>query len=1042
MHAEAELRALLARVRRRWTLVAGLRTANRGAALLAVLFTLAVLFDRLVHPQGTALLLVPAAVAAIAVAVFAFVAVRAPRFPGDRQVARFIEERAAELGHPLDDALVSAVAALDGAAASAFRAPLMTRAVERLRALDVAGLVPRSKLRNNGLAALASGAALLAALALAAPGAARAWETAHLRLFPGTVRMQVSPGDARIQEGASLRIRASVRTSRASLKRVIPSLTLMANGERRVVSMRPAGDEYEYTLRSIDRSFTYDVGASTVRSATYTVTALSAPRVTRIDLHYTYPAYSRLAPRDEQDGGDMYAPAGTRVHLAIHTDKPIARGELALGSASVLPLQATDDCRAEADLLLTKDDSYRIRLSDTDGLKSAGEAEYFIRLMDDRPPGVRILRPSADQSITPLEEVPIEARADDDYGVASFDLVYAVAGGPEHAVPFERVTGTSEQKIGTRLLAAEDLRVKPGDVITYYARARDIPRGKPSTLATSDIFFLEVKPFSEEFVAAQSQAGSGGGDPQIESLIDAQKQIIASTWNVERRAQGGRSADDTKAIAQAQAELKARAEQQLAARSRRSRTRGAPPQRLAEQPVVQRSAPDDPIAKAVEEMGKALQQLGADRTKEALTHEMAALNGLLQAQAEVRRRQVTQQASGGGGGGGNRAEQDLSALFDKELQRDQKTNYENRPSIETRPESEKKDSALDRIRELAKRQEDLSQRQRDLAQSNASAEERKRQLEKLTREQEELRRELEQLARRPDMPGSKDPGTTTPKARGATSSKDARRPGSSDPGTDDLREVGQQMRDAANQLGRNDANRAAESGQRAAEQLKRLQQQMGGGAGQPAGGGGRSGDPGQAERAHQLSQQLEETRAIRERLQRAEQQLREAEARSAGRGQTGVKPGSDRGQTGVKPGSDRGQTGVGPGSDRGQTPAGDGELQRLREAYQRELQKAQEALGRLGAAESRRGDSGGTPEQQQFSHSAPGTEAFKQDRSAWESLRRSLDQALEKHEATVSNRLSRSRTDDRFSGGGSDRVPEAYRQIIARYFESVAKKKP
>ena len=51
--------------------------------------------------------------------------------------------------------------------------------------------------------------------------------------------------------------------------------------------------------------------------------------------------------------------------------------------------------------------------------------------MDDRPPEVRILRPIGDQQITPLEEVAIEARADDDYGVVAFDLVYSVAGRPE-----------------------------------------------------------------------------------------------------------------------------------------------------------------------------------------------------------------------------------------------------------------------------------------------------------------------------------------------------------------------------------------------------------------------------------------------------------------------------------------------------------------------------------------------------------------------------------------------------------------------------------
>ena len=103
-----DLRALIARVRRRWTLLTGLRTANRGAVLLAALVLGAVLFDKLVRPEGAALLLIAASAAALAVTVLALVLRRAPRSPDDRQVARFIEERAAALGHSLDDALVSA----------------------------------------------------------------------------------------------------------------------------------------------------------------------------------------------------------------------------------------------------------------------------------------------------------------------------------------------------------------------------------------------------------------------------------------------------------------------------------------------------------------------------------------------------------------------------------------------------------------------------------------------------------------------------------------------------------------------------------------------------------------------------------------------------------------------------------------------------------------------------------------------------------------------------------------------------------------------
>jgi hypothetical protein len=116
-------------------------------------------------------------------------------------------------------------------------------------------------------------------------------------------------------------------------------------------------------------------------------------------------------------------------------------------------------------------------------------------------------------------------------------------------------------------------------------------------------------------------------------------------------------------------------------------------------------------------------------------------------------------------------------------------------------------------------------------------------------------------------------------------------------------------------------------------------------------------------------------------------------------------------------------------------------VERLRSEYQRELQRAEDALRRLNGGDATGSLGGATPEQHEYSRSAPGTEAFKQDRSGWESLRKNLDTDLEKYEASLSDRLARAKSDDRLSAGGSDRVPDAYSQLIARYFESLAKKK-
>ena len=119
----------------------------------------------------------------------------------------------------------------------------------------------------------------------------------------------------------------------------------------------------------------------------------------------------------------------------------------------------------------------------------------------------------------------------------------------------------------------------------------------------------------------------------------------------------------------------------------------------------------------------------------------------------------------------------------------------------------------------------------------------------------------------------------------------------------------------------------------------------------------------------------------------------------------------------------------------------DGSLEKLQQQYAQEMSRAQQAMGDRGGDGEQRNGTGATPEGQEFSRSAPGTQAFKQDRGNWESLRKDLNRALEQHDAAVSKRLAGALNDARLSAGGSEGVPEDYRRFIARYYESLAKVK-
>src|SRR5437899_13005942 len=118
------------------------------------------------------------------------------------------------------------------------------------------------------------------------------------------------------------------------------------------------------------------------------------------------------------------------------------------------------------------------------------------------------------------------------------------------------------------------------------------------------------------------------------------------------------------------------------------------------------------MAAAAAVMASAVTSHDALKPAAALPPETEALRYLLKAQADVKRRQVSRQQAGAGGPGNNNRNYDVSTLFDKELQRTQQTNYETPTSAEQK--DDRNQSALDKIREMARRQDELLRRQEEL----------------------------------------------------------------------------------------------------------------------------------------------------------------------------------------------------------------------------------------------------------------------------------------------------------------------------------------
>ena len=110
-------------------------------------------------------------------------------------------------------------------------------------------------------------------------------------------------------------------------------------------------------------------------------------------------------------------------------------------------------------------------------------------------------------------------------------------------------------------------------------------------------------------------------------------------------------------------------------------------------------------------------------------------------------------------------------------------------------------------------------------------------------------------------------------------------------------------------------------------------------------------------------------------------------------------------------------------------------LQRDVEEQMREAQRLTEDLRRQNP-DMQKG--GSTPEEWQRSVSAPGTEAFKQDFAKWESLKKNLMLALEQTESKLSDQLRAREKVDRLNVGRYESAPESYRELVDRYYQSLA----
>lgn len=617
---------------------------------------------------------------------------------------------------------------------------------------------------------------------------------------PSGLEVRVSPGDVELEKGSRLVVEATF-TGRAPAAALLIHTT--AAGETRI-PMNVGLDDTVFSalIPKVDADGTYRLTYESAKSADFSITTFEYPSLSNADATVTPPPYIGGEKEEIPDTRKITVMEGSDVAWRLKLNKPVVAGELFGEDGKVITL--TPD-PADATVLLAshqpeETQRYRVHLVDDKDRANLRPPWITVNVNKNLPPKLKLTFPGRDFDVSALQELPLEAEVWDDVEVLKTGMTYLFKG-KETSVPLhdEALAGNETHPLST-LIDVETLDAKERDLITYYFWAEDRDREGKVRRTTSDMFFAEVRLFEEIVREGQPQSGQGQGSPaggEADELIKIQKDIINAAWKLIRDRESGKAfealAEDIDVLHESQLVVISKLDEAL---------------EKVEDPDLR-----EIFTKAREIMERGVTELVSVSEKEDAALLNTAHATALEAyakliEARAREMEISMSKSQSPGQSKEREQQNMNLeLEQKEMK------YEEQSAAESpaqTAEQQENLAVLNRLKDLARRQEAIAEKIKELENQLQNASEEKkaeieRQLKRLEEEQRELLREADDLSERMDS-GENSANMAEEKEK--------------------LEETRENIQETAEQLEAGDLANAANAATRAQEQLEEMQEEF------------------------------------------------------------------------------------------------------------------------------------------------------------------------------------------------------------------------
>jgi len=303
--------------------------------------------------------------------------------------------------------------------------------------------------------------------------------------------------------------------------------------------MQPAGSRLAARRDNVVRPFSYRITGGDDRTMPWiAVRVVEPPAIESLLIRLIPPAYTGWpAERAEQN---IRALIGTQMELVGKATKPLRSAELWFEGGRRFPARIESDGLrfsvgnnpAGERPVIERSGSYRLELTDREGLNGRGDEGGEVRAVADAPPTVTIERPAGNLFVTPKAVVPLTVAAKDDLAIARIDLVFrrpdkqnpaSAAGeedageeiilplltGPEKPDPQPAGALSGGAELGDRQVVESrwnlaSLELAPGDQFPFHATASDY---RPQTGAGEPRRLIVITPEQlQDRIAVAEQA--------------------------------------------------------------------------------------------------------------------------------------------------------------------------------------------------------------------------------------------------------------------------------------------------------------------------------------------------------------------------------------------------------------------------------------------------------------------------------------------------------------------------------------------------------